>query len=110
MSHFSRDEYILEIIRRVERKMDSLDNKVDNVESKMDNVNDDIIQMKDVVKSLDEKVGIQNGRVGKLEMWKYGFDLMKASRSWRWPAFIGFISAIGVLVVGRFIETLLGGL
>lgn len=46
------------------------------------------------IREVRDQVKVQNGRVGRLELWRAGLDAVAHTRSWRWPAVIGAASAI----------------
>ena len=67
-------------------------------------------QRAEIVQSIDrlaERVGVQNGRIGKIELWKHGLETVKSlvsTRRARWGAFIiAATSGIVVSVAGGLI-------
>ena len=59
------------------------------------------------LKEIKAEVKATNGRVRTLEMWRYGLDQIKATRTWRWPAVVGVVSGVTVTVVGGLLAVLL---
>ena len=48
----------------------------------------------EIVQSIDrltERVGVQNGRVGRLELWRHGIEAVARAKSWIKPAAIAFV-------------------
>lgn len=43
---------------------------------------------------------ITNGRVSKLEAWRYGIEVVAAARSWVKPALVAFVSGAALTVLG----------
>lgn len=66
--------------------------------------NDQIIRrledIHDDLKEIKAEVRLTNGRVTKLEMWRYGLDQIKETRSWRFPALVGLATGLTVTVLG----------
>jgi hypothetical protein len=59
--------------------------------------------MIEAIDALTEKVGVQNGRVGKLELFVHGFQAVKESRSWRFPAIVALLIGVTVGTTGTVI-------
>jgi hypothetical protein len=59
--------------------------------------------MIEAIDALTEKVGVQNGRVGKLELFVHGFNAVKESRSWRFPAIVALLVGVTVGTTGTVI-------
>lgn len=87
---------IMELLLMIDRKVDDLKKQAKS----------DIDDVKESVDALNEKVTVQNSRVGKLELWRYGLETVQATHTWRFPAIVGLTSAVIVLIVSKAIEML----
>lgn len=60
---------------------------------------DRLDDVRDSVDRLADHVAVQNGRVGRLELWRAGLEAVANTRSWRWPAAFGLAAAVVAGVV-----------
>lgn len=64
------------------------------------------------LKEIKAEVKTTNGRVTKLEMWRYGLEQVKATRSWRFPAAVGLVTGTTLAIIGAALAVfvkILGG-
>lgn len=87
---------VLEMLRMIDRKVDDL-----RLQARSD-----LDEVRESVDALNDKVTMQNSRVGKLELWRYGLEAIQATHTWRFPAVVGLASAVIVLVLAKAIETI----
>lgn len=59
------------------------------------------------IKEIKTEVKATNGRVTKLEMWRYGMEQVKATRSWRFPALVGLVTGLTVTVLGSVLAVVI---
>lgn len=63
------------------------------------------------LKSLDDRVRVQNGRVGRLETWRVSKEAAASAvrdrTSWRFPAAVAIVVGIVISVVGTTIALVL---
>ena len=55
------------------------------------------------ITDLAAAVRVQNGRIGKIELWRAGLDAIARTHSWRWPAVIGIAASIIASGVGAVV-------
>ena len=72
--------------------------------ARLESIREDIAEVRADAKEIKEQVKATNGRVTKLELWRYGLEMVHAAHSWIRPAIVAFVSGAGLAVLGYFLS------
>ena len=72
--------------------------------ARLEAIREDIAEVRDDAREIKEQVKATNGRVTKLERWRYGLEMVHAAHSWIKPAVVAFVSGAGLAVLGYFLS------
>ncbi len=97
------DEVAQMIVDRLDRMDADRDDARREAKEERGEIISEIREVREIVKE-------QNGRIGKLELWRHGMEVVAQTRSWRWPAAVSVgCSLIAGVAIGLILHAVGGG-